>query len=64
MKPVKRCIFVQFIDLLLRLNLHGFEDISSFQHNVVALFNPVLRVIVSVVRHYKTDKPARRFAGS
>lgn len=46
----------EYFDLLLREDLHSFEDISAFQHNVIALFNSVLRVIVSVVRHIKEDK--------
>lgn len=50
--------------LLLGLNLHSFEYVSSLQHNVVAHFYYVLRFIVSAIRHVRTDNPALRFAES
>jgi len=52
-----------FVDSLLRLNLHSFEDISPFQHHVVPGFNSVQRILVHGVRHdtLRPNKPSGRF---
>lgn len=57
-----KCLYFSFkvVNLLPRLNLHSFEDFPSFQHNVVTLFNSVLIIIVSVVRHNEADKRANQ----
>lgn len=46
-------VFIAVFHLLLRLNLHSFEYVPTFQHNIVSFFDCVLRVIISVVRHSK-----------
>lgn len=59
-----KCTRLPSFHLLLGLDLHGFEYVSSLQHNVVAHFNSVLRFFVAAIRHVQTGKPAVQFAKS